>query len=878
MTGNKLVFIGIAEEAQINDFLSHLGKEKHEVHFTNFSIPSSFYEEMDKIKPLIIIDLEKSKIDKNKIKCPIVILDEWNLFNNLYNKTINHELKYDCYINFISKKILFKNESCLINFISQIDDIRIANIAVDSEWKPVITFKGYKESIKCEFTYYNYCYTRCSASEMDKYSLDGVPVKRTYYRTFRDLPEETWEKDLHADYRFIVDYSDYFEPIEKEKLNYMTYDIETNQSVDVINTPGEIISLVYLLNGKYEFLCLENNKGNMDCIRNKPDVVMFNTEKEMLRYFMNIFNKCNVITGFNTDGFDNIYLLNRAKLLGLDQNKFSPIGRVDNRIVEEKDRLDGRKLNIHGVDMIDAMTYAKDKFFIYSLDKPSQYNLDYLGQFLKLGTKVHDTRGPYTQWLEDPEMLYKYNIQDVKLTRDIEEHIGMINYLLSFKNLMPTFNLKWSLYNSKIIDFFILCNYSKDFAFPSKKENEYEELEGAYVKTPISGIYKNVAVCDYKSLYPNIIRQFNISFETITGDKNKYSNNTNIDNMFYTDNSREGLMPKVVNRLMYMKDDISDAMETDDDPLLPVKYNAIKAVINGIYGVSKYKYFRLYNINCARSITHLGRHLIKEAEAIADKKDGIYTIYGDTDSIFVHLEGDYNYMNAKKYFEDLMIYLNLELTKYLMTEYKSKNKFITLEFETLFDRIMMTKAKKKYFGVGHFVKGKDFDYQKAYGRGISIVKKDTPVILRPLLKQLLLDIVLSDKDSTIKDSIKVIKNKMFALDYQDLLITKQISRDLNDYKVTPQHVKAMLYSNKFIGTNFSRANYKGGMLHVINPSTEVIMLDSNIKLPTNYSVNYEKYFDLFVKNPMILYLDRFQYFFLKDKTLDDFFKTNKVTD
>ena len=191
---------------------------------------------------------------------------------------------------------------------------------------------------------------------------------------------------------------------------------------------------------------------------------------------------------------------------------------------------------------------------------------------------------------------------------------------------------------------------------------------------------------------------------------------------------------------------------------------------------------------------------------------------------------------------------------------------------------MMTKAKKKYFGVGHYIKGKDFKEYKSYGRGVAIVKKDTPVILRPLLKQLLLDIVLSDEDKQIKDSIKIIKEKIFELDYKDLLITKQISRDLNDYKVMPQHVKAMLYSNKFIGTNFSRANYKGGMLYVINPSTETIMLDSNTELPDNYKVNYNKYFELFVQNKMILFLDRFKYFFLKDKTLDEFFKTNKVTD
>jgi uracil-DNA glycosylase family 4 len=925
----KIVFVGqnpsykrqldgkIFEENNTSDrvmkqFLKKLNLTREDCYFTNIvkcsteknispskdscnSCIQNFYDEINEIKPLLIIFISKfayNLIDKEKIRCPIISLkhpsyyerlfhnDEitaYKMFEDLKQQTINEKIRGNQLINFITKEIYFKNENNMIEFISHINNMKIVEIDRTDEFSSVAIFNSNKKIFRVLFEYYNYCWIKCSEDECEKYSIDGNPCKKLFYREKQAPWYDTYERDIHSDYRFIIDYYDYFEPVKKEELNYLTYDIETNKSVDVVNTPGEIISIVYLMNNKYEFLFLDNKQNNFEFFKEKEDIKIFKTEKEMLEYFMNIFRNCNIITGFNINGFDNIYLINRAKKLGLNINNFSPIKRIFNRIKEEKDRMNPNKFKIHGLSIVDSMLYARDKYFIYSLDKPSQYNLDYLGKFLKLGTKVHDDRGPYTLWLEDPQKLYEYNIQDVKLCRQIENKIGMMNYLLSFKKLISTFNIQWSLYNSKIIDFFMLCNFSKDCCFPNKKDNQNEILEGAYVKEPIPGIYDNVAVADFEALYPNIIRQFNISYETISENLKESSNLIKIKNNddfynLYIDNKKEGIMPKIVNKLIFMKNDISKQIKTSNDSTLTVKYNAIKAVINGIYGVSKYKWFRMYNINCARLITYLARTLIKKVEEIVDKKENFISIYGDTDSVFIYNKIAISYNEAKKDFEQLIEEINREISTFIREEFKIENKYIKLDFETLFKRVLMTKAKKKYYGNGYYIKGKEFQELKEYGRGVDIVKKDTPLILRPLLKQLLLDIVNRKTDDDIRNSIQRIKKEIYNLEYQDLLITKQISREIEDYKTIPQYVRAMKYSNSKFGTSFNRANYKGGLLYVIHPETDVIMLENEMKLPERYLVDYEKYFKLFVENKVSLFMDEFKIFFDKNKSLNDWLK------
>ena len=79
----------------------------------------------------------------------------------------------------------------------------------------------------------------------------------------------------------------------------------------------------------------------------------------------------------------------------------------------------------------------------------------------------------------------------------------------------------------------------------------------------------------------------------------------------------------------------------------------------------------------------------------------------------------------------------------------------------------------------------------------------------------------------------------------------------------------MLFSNKYLGTSFSRSNYKGGMIYVKTTKypVEVIMLENNQELPKEFICDYTKYFDIFVKNKVCLYNDNYKKFFINNEVL-----------
>ena len=80
----------------------------------------------------------------------------------------------------------------------------------------------------------------------------------------------------------------------------------------------------------------------------------------------------------------------------------------------------------------------------------------------------------------------------------------------------------------------------------------------------------------------------------------------------------------------------------------------------------------------------------------------------------------------------------------------------------------------------------------------------------------------------------------------------------------------MLFSNKYLGTSFSRDKYKGGFLYVKSisfPDTDAIMLEDNMKLPEGFECNYDKYYELFVQNKITLFDSKNARFFAKDRSL-----------
>ena len=185
------------------------------------------------------------------------------------------------------------------------------------------------------------------------------------------------------------------------------------------------------------------------------------------------------------------------------------------------------------------------------------------------------------------------------------------------------------------------------------------------------------------------------------------------------------------------------------------------------------------------------------------------------------------------------------------------NHTLFIEYETLFKKMVLSDAKKCYAGIVKRWKGLIVQKDELYYKGIALTRKDTPVGIKNMLSKIVEDIFYASNYDGIKKDINECKTILKKIDIKDLIIYKNLTHEINEYKVLPQHARAAKYSNTYLGTNFSKENYRGGMVYIKKvrhglPETDVIFLDVNMHLPDGFLIDYEKYFDMYVKRKLRL--------------------------
>ncbi|XP_011305108.1 DNA polymerase alpha catalytic subunit isoform X3 [Fopius arisanus] len=139
---------------------------------------------------------------------------------------------------------------------------------------------------------------------------------------------------------------------------------------------------------------------------------------------------------------------------------------------------------------------------------------------------------------------------------------------------------------------------------------------------------------DFKSLYPNIIREYNICFTTMPGVCFK-----SFDEIYVQLNAPMGIIPKLVGDIVEARSKAKCHMNTPNISLAEkAKYQAqqlaLKLIANTLYGSFGSIYFRFYARNIAAKITAKGREILMNAVTMA-KSNTFSTIYGDTDSLII---------------------------------------------------------------------------------------------------------------------------------------------------------------------------------------------------------------------------------------------------
>lgn len=230
--------------------------------------------------------------------------------------------------------------------------------------------------------------------------------------------------------------------------------------------------------------------------------ICFDNEYDMIKFFVyNLLPKFSLVTGWNVVEFDWKYIFNRCRILGIEVSLASPTRGLTR---------DNFPLHI---GLLDYMLLYKR--WDRSVQIKESNKLDWVSNAVLGVTKLH-----YNGTLQD---LYEYNYEkyilynavDSALVILLHRKLKTLNNILSVSALCNVPVNKSSSPVALTESLLWKGFYDRGKVIANKRiEVEKTEYEGAYVKEPMPGMYRAVACFDFASLYPSIMRQFNISPES----------------------------------------------------------------------------------------------------------------------------------------------------------------------------------------------------------------------------------------------------------------------------------------------------------------------------------------------------------------------------
>lgn len=229
----------------------------------------------------------------------------------------------------------------------------------------------------------------------------------------------------------------------------------------------------------------------------------FKDEYNMLYTFLHKFMvKFPMMTGWNFINYDWQYIVNRCKRLQIDLKEIA--------ITKELDSTDSRPLHTGILDYMQL--YDK---YDRSVKVKESNKLDFVASQVLNVAKIKYSGSLKDLYENDFRKYVYYNVVDSILVYYIDQKLKSMEVLMTLANItkMPLYKaaspvaVTEALMARKLVEMNmrIAIDYNQE---ESKKDGQYA---GAFVKQPIVGYYSGVSAFDFASLYPSVMRQFNIS-------------------------------------------------------------------------------------------------------------------------------------------------------------------------------------------------------------------------------------------------------------------------------------------------------------------------------------------------------------------------------
>jgi len=666
-------------------------------------------------------------------------------------------------------------------------------------------------------------------------SLRGEPVDALYFRRTGDLIDARnaceshgippCEADINLVSRFLMErfirggvsfesdpvraenHTLYFvNPIVKPSdftpsLKMLSIDIECSQGMDLYSIAlyGESLEQVLMLDPSCESEA------------RKREYLGFPIEQELLEAFFQIIQDYDpdAFIGWNVIGFDLQWLSRKCAKLGIRLE----IGTDGPAQLLEPGRLSNQWIaRIPGRAALDGIVMARSAFV-----KVDDYSLSTVAQKI-LGTNklIEKTGREKVQEINrlfrtDKAGLAQYNLEDTRLVYEIFEKLKFASFAVR-KAQLTGLALDRVGGSVAAFDFLYLPRlHRKGYVADThaRPPAGLSPAPGGLVFDSTPGIYENVVVFDFKSLYPSIIRTFSVdplAANVVLHNLAKPSESDGQPGLGPIVKGPAGLefaknlaiLPNIIEELWDERDKAKKAKDL-------ALSQAVKIIMNSFYGVLGTPNCRFYDPRLAGTITRIGHWVLNFSRAYIEEK-GHQVIYGDTDSLFVHLgTGDLESVTriAAELSDTINDYLRDELKRRFDVESQ-----LDIEFEKIFIHFFMPTirgtdkgSKKRYAGMLPGPAGEP----ELYFAGMECSRRDWTALAKDfqadLFRLLFGQYGTPELEEELRRLISDRRQRLYNGQVDDKLVyRKGISKPLNEYtKSTPPHVRAARMLDHFEG-------------------------------------------------------------------------------
>jgi DNA polymerase-2 len=496
-----------------------------------------------------------------------------------------------------------------------------------------------------------------------------------------------------------------------------------------------------------------------------------------------------ILIGWNVINFDLRMLQKKATALALPlaigRNGSLPQWRQSQAERSHHFVLIPGRVVLDGIDTLRAATYV---FQSFALEAVAQ-------ELLGRGKLIHDheqtdplykAKQIRQQFQDNKQELAAYNLEDCQLVWDIFEHAELIRFAIERAQLT---GLEMDRAGGSVAAFdnlYLPRLHRKGYIAPNIGDYQGDlSAPGGYVMDSKPGLQGSVLVLDYKSLYPSIIRTFRVDpYARIAATKADEADVIpGYDGAGFHRNDH--ILPQIIESLWAAR----DQAKRDANAALS---QAIKIIMNSFYGVLGTPGCRLHDSRLTSSITKRGHDIIIQTVKLIEA-EGYEVIYGDTDSVFVSLDGSFDNQAAAAIGDHLVAQINRYWKDQLQQQYAIES-CLEMEFETHFHQFFMPTtrgsdqgSKKRYAGLVDDDNGN----RKIIYKGLETVRTDWTELAREF-QQALYQLIFDGADPA--DYIEQTLADLFAgkLDAK-LVYRKRLHKKLAEYqKNIPPHAQAAI--------------------------------------------------------------------------------------